>query len=804
MSNGRPSAPPTVRSFMCVLACLLLGGGFASSAFAQLTDDDLDKLRERAKTEGWTFEIDRNWATQQPIEQLCGTVVPADYEPPSAGKDGWGTRDDLPVSFDWRDHNGCTPVRNQGGCGSCWAFSAIGAVESAILINDGANVDLSEQWLVSCTGAGSCSGGWPGSALGYIKRDTYWHDQCGDSGAVTEAEFPYVAWDKPCGCPYTHPYWIHNSKGVGGDQWNIDGIKQAILDYGPVSVTVAVDGAFQAYDDGVFNACWNGTINHAVVLVGWDDNQGSDGIWFMRNSWGSWWGESGYMRIEYGCSKIGYGAIYIEYRPDCNDNGVRDDDDIDFCDGSPWCDDCNGNEIPDNCDIASGVSFDCNGNGVPDACDLAGSERVYVDASAGGANTGANWADAITDINAACCMAENQAGVTEVWVRAGTYTPAGAGGDRSASFALRSGVTLRGSFAGAETSPEQRDFSNPANRTVLSGDLNGDDLPGFVNNGENSYHVVTSSGVDSTTILDGFTIVGGNADGVDTAASGGGLLNCDGSPTLTNCAFLGNHAAYAGGAVHNDGAEWGSSQPIFINCVFSGNESEHYAGAVANFGTVIGAVDSTFVNCTIAGNSAALVGGVYAAGNAAAGLTNCAIAGNTDIGPPDEDAQILGYAITVNYCLVEGLTGALGGVGNIGGDPAFVDPAGPDGQPGTLDDNLQLQPCSPCTDAGNNSAVPAEITTDLAGNPRMIDDPVMPDSGAGTAPIVDMGAYEFTGEHVGDLDGDGDVDLSDLAILLGNFGQTSGMTYSDGDLDDDGDVDLSDLSAMLAVFGTGC
>ena len=88
-------------------------------------------------------------------------------------------------------------------------------------------------------------------------------------------------------------------------------LKQAILDYGPITVCVYADSAFQYYTGDVFNACTSGSVNHAVVLVGWDDAQGSDGVWILRNSWGSWWGEGGYMRIEYGCSSIGYGGLYL-------------------------------------------------------------------------------------------------------------------------------------------------------------------------------------------------------------------------------------------------------------------------------------------------------------------------------------------------------------------------------------------------------------------------------------------------------------------------------------------------------------
>jgi hypothetical protein len=180
-------------------------------------------------------------------------------------------------------------------------------------------------------------------------------------------------------------------------------LKQAIYDHGPLNVTVYVNTAFQAYHEGVFNACESQIINHAVVLVGWDDNQGPEGVWILRNSWGTNWGEGGYMRIAYGCCRVGYAATYVNYfAPDCNSNGIRDEQDLadgtsldcnlsgapDECEpgGSTDCNgngvsdlcdiftgssgDCNGNGIPDDCEIASGSAPDCNANGVPDTCEL--------------------------------------------------------------------------------------------------------------------------------------------------------------------------------------------------------------------------------------------------------------------------------------------------------------------------------------------------------------------------------------------------------------------------------------------------
>ena len=217
-----------------------------------------------------------------------------------------------PAKLDWRTMDGTTAVKAQGSCGSCWAFSTVGALECNILIRDGVEVDLSEQWLVSCNQSGwSCGGG--GFAHGYHMLKT---DPCGGTGAVLETNFPYTASNAPCDCPYPHHYsldgWGFLDRSV--DIPDADMIKRAIMKYGPVSAGVMADGAFASYNGGVFVGSIFHDINHAIVLVGWDDNQGPEGVWFLRNSWGTMWGENGYMRIAYGRNAVGWIANWVDYR----------------------------------------------------------------------------------------------------------------------------------------------------------------------------------------------------------------------------------------------------------------------------------------------------------------------------------------------------------------------------------------------------------------------------------------------------------------------------------------------------------
>jgi hypothetical protein len=289
---------------------VLLSLGSTGAAFAQLTAADIQALRERGEREGWTFEVRESWATSRSLDELCGLVVPDKWWE-GAPFDPCPPQRDLPAYFDWRYYGGCTPIRNQGNCGSCWAFATAGALECNIRIEDGVIEDLSEQWLVSCNSEGyGCDGGW------WVHDYFQWKtDPCGGTGAVMESDFPYVAWEAPCDCPYPHEYFIDGWAFIGSESGvpPVNSMKQAIMDYGPISVALRVNDAFQAYGGGVFNGCESGEINHAVVLVGWNDDLGTDGVWYLRNSWGTDWGNTGYMRIPYDCSSVGYAAVYVDY-----------------------------------------------------------------------------------------------------------------------------------------------------------------------------------------------------------------------------------------------------------------------------------------------------------------------------------------------------------------------------------------------------------------------------------------------------------------------------------------------------------
>ncbi|MBP7866766.1 MAG: hypothetical protein KA419_12545 [Acidobacteria bacterium] len=285
---------------------LLLAFSLASAARAadEGLDSRLERLREEIRERGYGYSVGMNPAMEVPLALLCGTFPEGD--PVEKGEPAPSARLALPAHFDWREQAPPLPVRNQGVCGSCWAFAAVGILEYQALIRDGVAIDLSEQLLVDCDRDSSnsgCEGGFLSLALSWL--DT--------NGAVPEAWYPYRYKNFPWGSclseGLSRPYRVREFGAAAGT----DLIKQAIYDHGPVATSVAVDNAFQAYTGGVFEGPGAPSTNHAVILTGWTDTDtAGNGYWIMRNSWGASWGESGYMRIKYGAAKIGTGTRWAE------------------------------------------------------------------------------------------------------------------------------------------------------------------------------------------------------------------------------------------------------------------------------------------------------------------------------------------------------------------------------------------------------------------------------------------------------------------------------------------------------------
>lgn len=202
-------------------------------------------------------------------------------------KDGWEIN--LPSSIDWVARGAVTGVKDQGGCGSCWAFATTGALEGAYFLKTGRLVSFSEQQLVSCDNTNQgCNGGWMASAYSWISRN---------GGISSEANYPYTGSQDSCSSgasvvPNSAP---KSHVDVAGQ--NVNALMAAVA-IGPVAVGVDADSDdFQFYSSGVLSssACGN-SLDHAVLVVGYGTANGQK-FWKIKNSWSTSWGNVGYMLI---------------------------------------------------------------------------------------------------------------------------------------------------------------------------------------------------------------------------------------------------------------------------------------------------------------------------------------------------------------------------------------------------------------------------------------------------------------------------------------------------------------------------
>ncbi len=213
-------------------------------------------------------------------------------------------------AFNWRDDNKVTSVKQQGRCGSCWAFTSTAVFEANYMIRNGKDLDMSEQHILDCAensrgkDCGSCNGGWYGHVFDYLTR----------TSAQLEKNIPYKVKESICRKGFENKYklaawgYIRRDAGIP----SVAEMKAALCKYGPIAACVKVTPAFQAYAGGIFDehTAVSGPrdINHAITIVGWDDSKKA---YLVKNSWGTRWGDKGYIWIEYGCNNIGYGATWL-------------------------------------------------------------------------------------------------------------------------------------------------------------------------------------------------------------------------------------------------------------------------------------------------------------------------------------------------------------------------------------------------------------------------------------------------------------------------------------------------------------
>lgn len=404
---------------------------------------------------------------------------------------------------------------------------------------------------------------------------------------------------------------------------------------------------------------------------------------------------------------------------------------------------------------------------------LAQGQVVYVDASAHGTNDGTSWTNARTDLQVALAAASSG---TEIWVARGVYRPAAPGGT-TISFAVPPGVRVYGSFAGFETSIVQRDIE--AHRSVLSGDLLRNDLPGFVNRSDNSERVVSVVDQNGDTLLDGFLVEGAESTGPFVLGAGAGVRLAGVAPRLEHCWIRENRNSSAGGGVYSD-----ASDPRIVACVIENNQSFFDGGGAYLFATGASTERTRFLrnrvlngfgggayqrggaswhDCLFDGNSAGSGAGLAAVESSGV-VSGCTVVANHAsfqsggtggleiVGMTVANSILWGNVAPSGSVYRQQIAGPFGPVvattiqaaaGHDGLDPRFADVDGADGIVGTRDDDLRLLPGSPCIDSGDNTATPANTDHDLDGLRRFYDDPDTLDTGVGTAPLIDRGAHEY-------------------------------------------------------------
>jgi C1A family cysteine protease len=303
MSVSRVICYVLALSFFCLL--------FSATAFPKdKVDQEIEQVQKMIEEKGYHWTAGRTSVSElseAERQHLRGFRAPEWYDDwyQQAKKiEAWPGVSFPPV-FDWRDSNIVTPVKNQGGCGSCWIFGAVGALEGMAKLYGERELDLSEQQILSCVAYGwGCGGGWMDVCYEHFL----------EFGSIGEDCQPYMGSDTyPCreeSCEV-----LAKITGWTPVANNVDAIKTALLS-GPVSCAFTAYSDFDSYTGGCYEHEGDDPCNHAIVLIGWDDTMcDGEGAWIVKNSWGTNWGLDGFFYIKYGTCNIGYATALIDYVP---------------------------------------------------------------------------------------------------------------------------------------------------------------------------------------------------------------------------------------------------------------------------------------------------------------------------------------------------------------------------------------------------------------------------------------------------------------------------------------------------------